>query len=196
MNSTGNSVAPDLPGETGASRAACLRLAEGLRKRDPAAVREVMSLHGDRLFRSAFLMCHNIEADAQDLVQDTFVQAVKSAHLYLGKSSLHSWLHGILINVHRNFRRKQSRLIYTDDVPEPDSARDPEPSGTEFEITPAGLTRALGNLSDEHREVVILYYFNGMTTAQIAQQTGTTLGTAKSRLHYAVKELRQALQKS
>ncbi|MDI6773986.1 MAG: RNA polymerase sigma factor [Verrucomicrobiota bacterium] len=194
---------PEAPGDSAApggeedpgSRSRDAELADGLKRRDPVAIREVMTLYGDRLLRSAYLMCGRSEADAQDLAQDTFVQAVRSAGSFLGRSSLYSWLHGILINVSRNFRRKQSRLIYAADLPEPAIESAGRDSGSDTDATPAALMQALRGLSDEHRDAVILYYFNGMNVPEIAEQTGVSLGTAKSRLHYAVKHLRRALQK-
>ena len=59
------------------------QLVQGLRSQDPGAVQELVAAHGDRLFRSACLLCGN-EAEAQDLVQETFLQAVRSAQRFGG----------------------------------------------------------------------------------------------------------------
>ena len=55
------------------------------------------------------------------------------------------------------------------------------------------LAAALGALSLDHREVVVLRYFNDFTVDQIAARTGTGAGTVKSRLHYALRHLREAM---
>ena len=171
-------------------------LIDGLRRRDPDAIKEMMQTHGDRLYRSAYLLSGSHEADAKDLVQDALVQAVRSAPSFLGKSSLYTWLHGILINVHRNAVRKKGRLRYTQNIPEPEAApapaHDEEPGA---DISPEALTQALQQLSPDHREVILLYYFNNMTVPEIARHAGLSLGTAKSRLFYAVRELRRVLRK-
>ncbi len=55
---------------------------------------ELIESYGDRLLRSACLLCGD-ETEAQDLVQETFVQALKSAHRFRGDSAVYTWLHGI-----------------------------------------------------------------------------------------------------
>src|SRR5580658_9427052 len=68
--------------------------------KDPPAVglHELIEAHGDRLLRSAYLMCDD-RAEAQDLVQETLLQAFKSAHRFRGDSEVYTWLHGILRNL-------------------------------------------------------------------------------------------------
>ncbi len=57
----------------------------------------------------------------------------------------------------------------------------------------ARLTKAMQKLSQEHREVLILRYFESMKIQEIARQTGVSSGTVKSRLHYAVRCLEQLI---
>src|SRR6266446_3726570 len=74
-------------------------------------LQELIESYGDRLLRSACLLCGD-ETEAQDLVQETFVQALKSAHRFRGDSAVYTWLHGILLNVCRRHLRKQKRLVF------------------------------------------------------------------------------------
>jgi RNA polymerase sigma-70 factor, ECF subfamily len=84
------------------------QLVQGLRSRDPGAVRELVVSHGDRLFRSACLLCGD-RAEAQDLVQETLLQAVRSGPRFRGCSSVYTWLHGILLNLTRHYYRDRKR---------------------------------------------------------------------------------------
>ena len=59
----------------------------GLKQRDPKAMEALINVYGDRLFRSAFLLC-GVETDARDLVQDTLIEAVKSAPRFRGRSAV------------------------------------------------------------------------------------------------------------
>lgn len=77
------------------------KLVRALRDRDPAAAEELLSGHGERLLRSAFLLCGS-ESEAQDLVQETFLQALRCVGRFRGQSGLHTWLHGILLNLSRH----------------------------------------------------------------------------------------------
>src|SRR4051812_41829933 len=82
---------------------------------DSFDVQEFIDSHGDRLLRSAYLLCGN-EAEAQDLVQETLIQALASWPRFRGESALYTWLHGILLNLCRRYHRKQKRLVYDEEL--------------------------------------------------------------------------------
>ena len=158
----------------------------------PKAAEEIIEFFGNRLLRSAFVLSKN-EADAQDLVQDTFIEAIKSADKFRGDSGLYTWLYGILFNLNRNFQRK-NRPIYTDDIPEksiPSNAA----SSIDNKISANILMDAIKKLPDTHREIIILRYYEHMKIEAIAVRIGINKGTVKSRLHYAVKYLRKIIPK-
>jgi RNA polymerase sigma factor (sigma-70 family) len=159
---------------------------------DTSAVEELVCLYGDRLLRSAYLLCGN-EADAQDLVQDTLILAFRNACRFRGKSAFYTYLHGILLNLTRHYHRKRKRIVYTDQPPElaspePSVSRDPD-----ADVASSALMDAIWQLSSAHREVIILRYYEGMKIHDIARRVGVTKGTVKSRLHYAVSHLRQLI---
>src|SRR5882724_2767444 len=87
------------------------QLITALKGQDPGAVSELVNVYGDRLLRSAFALCGN-EADAQDIVQDTFLQAIRSVHRFQGRSTVYTWLHAILLNLTRHYHRDRERLVY------------------------------------------------------------------------------------
>jgi len=163
-----------------------------MRGGDTAAVEELVRLYGNRLLRSAYLLCGN-ETDAQDLVQDTLILAVRSARRFRGKSALYTWLHGILLSLTRHYHRKRKRIVYTD---EPPTQRIPAPSHSDradVEAASSVLADAIRRLSGPHREVIILRYYEGMKIHEIARHIGVTKGTVKSRLHYATRRLRELI---
>ena len=77
------------------------QLVQGLRSQELGAAQELVASHGDRLFRFACLLCGD-QAEAQDLVQETLLQAVRSAPRFRGCSTVYTWLHGILLNLTRS----------------------------------------------------------------------------------------------
>src|SRR5206468_2289903 len=90
------------------------KLISALATQDPEAIEQVVHAYGDRLLRAASLLCGN-EADAQDLVQETFVQALGSVHRFRGHASIYTWLRAILLNLTRHYHRSRTRLVYDDE---------------------------------------------------------------------------------
>src|SRR5436190_18092236 len=153
-------------------------------------LQELIDSCGDRLLRSACLLCGDA-TEAQDLVQETFVQALKSAHRFRGDSAVYTWLHGILLNLCRRHLRKQKRLVFDEALEE---TVQPSPANhLDQDFCATRLAQAIQNLSPDHREVIVLRYYENLKIAEIARQTGVSKGTVKSRLHYAVRHLEQLI---
>jgi RNA polymerase sigma-70 factor (ECF subfamily) len=168
------------------------KLIAAFRSRDPEALGELVELYGDRLFRSACLLCGN-ETDAQDLVQDTFVEAVRSAHRFGGRSTIYTWLHAILLNLARHHHRRK-KIVGNVELDEGEIAVMPEgPAQSDLEIANSALAGALQQLSAAHREVLLLRYYEHLKIHEIATHLNVSKGTVKSRLHYALAELQQRL---
>jgi len=169
------------------------QLISALRGRDPAVLQELVNSCGHRLLRSAFLLCGN-EADAQDLVQDTFLQAFQSAHRFRGGSSIYTWLHAILLNLSRHYHRDRKRLVYNDELARKDRPLSQEgPHQLDANMASLALSDALQRLSEPHREVLILRFYEDMKIHEIAAHLRTSQGTIKSRLHYAIAEMQKLL---
>ena len=169
------------------------QLVRALRSQDPEAVRELVAAYGDRLFRSACLLCGD-EAEAPVLVQETFLQAVRAAHRFGGRSSVYTWLHGILLNLTRHYHRDRKRMIYDEALARQETAVvEEQPSRLDFEVASRALADALRQLSGPHREVLVLRYYEEMKLHEIAAHLGISRGTVKSRLHYAIAEMRRRL---
>jgi RNA polymerase sigma-70 factor, ECF subfamily len=160
-----------------------------------AAVMDLQALlaeHGDRLFRSAYLLCGD-ETEAQDLVQETLLQALKSGHRFRGDSAIYTWLHGILRNLSHRHLRKQKHLVFEESLVLKESFQTSPGHTSDQDFCAAKLAQALQALSAEHREVVVLRYYENLKLEEIARQTGASRGTVKSRLFYAVRSLEQLM---
>jgi RNA polymerase sigma factor (sigma-70 family) len=170
-------------------------LVAALKGRDSAAIEALIETHGTRLLRSATLLCGN-ETNAQDLVQDTFVEAFRSVHRFRGQASLYTWLHSILLNLTRHYRRESKRLVYDNELAAQEGlASDEQPSALDLECATTELTRALRQLSNSHREVLVLRFYEHMKINEMARHLGVSNGTVKSRLHYAIREMQQLFPK-
>jgi len=169
------------------------KLVAALKGRDSAAIEALIETHGNRLLRSATLLCGD-ETNAQDLVQDAFVEAFRSVHRFRGQASLYTWLHSILLNLTRHHRRDSQRLVYDNELAAREvSVLEERPSALDFESAAAELARALRQLSDSHREVLVLRYYEHMKIHELARHLGVSKGTVKSRLHYAIREMQKIL---
>jgi RNA polymerase sigma-70 factor (ECF subfamily) len=169
------------------------QLVQGLRSQDPRAVQEMVASHGDRLFRSACLLCGD-QAEAQDLVQETLLQAVRSGPRFRGSSSVYTWLHGILLNLTRHYHRDRKRMVYDEELVRQETGPPEEnPNRLDVEMTTGALTDVLGGLSGPHQEVLILRFYEDMKIHEIATHLGISKGTVKSRLHYALAEMQRRL---
>lgn len=159
-----------------------------LRNSDATAWDAVVELHGQRLLRSAYLLTGG-SGEAEDLMQETLLQAARSIQRFRGDSGLYTWLHGILLNLTRAHQRRSARTVYTES-PEPTEVAPAEQGQhLDAETTAAAVLAALRQLTPEHREVVVLHYYEQLPVEEIAGRVGVGAGTVKSRLHYARQQL-------
>jgi RNA polymerase sigma-70 factor (ECF subfamily) len=170
-----------------------------LQKGQMEAVHILVNRCGNRLFKAAFLLCQG-ESEAQDLVQETLYQALKSMKKFKGASSVYTWLYGILLNVNRQYRRKKKFLhlpgfsphVKSDD--NIDIQREIE-QDLDMEKVYSTVLSLLKTLAPRHREVLVLRYFEDLKIKEIAEILAVSPGTVKSRLHYATSYLRKKIPK-
>jgi RNA polymerase sigma-70 factor (ECF subfamily) len=137
--------------------------------------------------------------DAEEILQEAFLQAWKQADRYdRSRSSVSNWLS--LIARSRAIDRLRSRKVMerTAVAAQVEKGRsDESPKGVANVLMSERRQRlraALAELPAEQREVIELAFFKGMTQSEISGQTGTPLGTVKTRTLLAMKKLRKALQ--
>jgi RNA polymerase sigma-70 factor, ECF subfamily len=130
---------------------------------------------------------------ADDLAQETLVEAWRSLARFDGRCRFSTWLYGILRHRFLKGRRQQHAVGLSASAalrPEPSTADTPDHSA-EVSEDARRVRQAVACLPDEHRLVVELRFFAGATLDEIAAALGCPLGTVKSRLHYALDKLRQ-----
>ncbi len=127
---------------------------------------------------------------ADDLVQDTLERAWNKYHLWRQGSDLRAWLFAIMHNVFVNqLRSRRQELEQPMEEPPSPAVRASQPDNLEL----ADLQRALGRLSPEHREVLMLVAVEQMKYEEVARTLGVPAGTVMSRLSRARERLRQQL---
>ena len=171
------------------------------RSGDGEAFGELFREHGDRLLRQAIGLCGDAGA-AEDLVQETFVEAWRCVPRYHGGCRFFTWLCSILIHRHRNARRKRWPSPFSflfggeRDSAEEFVARIPDPGRTPGEhseqMDHAGrVLRSLAGLPPKQREVVYLRFYAEDSLEGIAAALGCPIGTVKSRLFQGLERLRR-----
>ncbi len=159
----------------------------------------------DRLFRAALFLTSSTTV-AEDLVQDTFLVAVKSLKSFQGRSAIYTWLYGILYNKYRQWLRRRDKHVISLDAPgdgadDRGSARGdtltsdvPQPlDAIQSEETAQQVRRAIETLSPDHRAVVTMRFVDGLPYKEISRIVGSPVGTIKSRMHYALAALADIL---
>ena len=169
-----------------------------------AAFCRLVEEHQARLFRQALAMCRDRHA-AEDLVQETLVEAWKSLSRYNHTCRLSTWLYSILLHRHQKaLRRARSRPalsepLSADTGDEGDAstqkrleASDPSPmEAMARQETRAGLRQAIDAMPETLREVIRLRFFGDASLREIGEVLDIPLGTVKSRLHNGLEKLRQ-----
>jgi RNA polymerase sigma-70 factor (ECF subfamily) len=125
---------------------------------------------------------------ADDLVQDTLERAVRKFHLWR-PGDLRAWLFSIMHNVFVN-QLKARKIAYEVEID--DNIAAPIPTATPMDLL--DLDRALGLISPEQREVVLLVALEDMTYAEVARALGVPIGTVMSRLSRGRERLRRLME--
>ncbi len=163
------------------------------RSGEERAFHQLIDRHSERLFRLAFRLV-GTTADAEDVVQETFMGAFEHMEAFEGRATVKTWLTRILTRQAARCHRRRSRK----------GTMPLEPLKVGFNARPVSLSedanrrmdveRALQDLSPEHREVVVLREFEGMSYAEMAETLGVPQGTVESRLHRARRNLQHVLR--
>ena len=158
---------------------------------DEQAVREAYAAHAGELYGFA-LRCLGEPTLAEEAVQETFLRAWRAAERFDPEvGSRRTWLFAIARNVIIDSQRSRAarRHGFTP-APEVDTEHDP----LEQTLLAWQVEEALRRIGDEHRVVLIETYFRARPYAEVAFDLGVPEGTVKSRVFYALRALRNALE--
>jgi RNA polymerase sigma-70 factor, ECF subfamily len=166
---------------------------------DAEAFGEVYRAYATRLLRQAMTLCGN-ETLAEELAQDTLVEAWKCLRRYNGRCAFFTWLCAILLNRYRNTLRsnrllasifpkhEQDELANTyEKLPSPGSMPD---EAAELREQTTMVRKCIESLPAKHQQVIFLRFYVDHSLEGIAAALDCSVGTVKSRLFHALEKLR------
>jgi RNA polymerase sigma-70 factor (ECF subfamily) len=158
---------------------------------DAAAELNLYRAHVDRIWRLAYRMTGQVEL-AEEFTQDTFVRAFDRLAEFRGQSLLSTWLHAVAVSVIlnglRRIRAHSRRLIQLDGLPP--AAVACQPPDAELTLL---LHQSIDALADELRLVLVMHDLEGYKHEEIAAILDMPVGTTKTRLRRARRQLREAI---
>lgn len=159
-------------------------------------MRRAYAAHGPELYRFA-LRALGDRGAAEDVVQETFVRAWRAAERYDPQvASLRVWLFAIARNITVDHARARSARPFSGLLAEEsrhDPADDRAADQVDQMLSSWVVEEALRRLGGDHRHVIVETYLRGRPAADVAKELGVPAGTVRSRLFYALKALRVAM---
>jgi RNA polymerase sigma-70 factor (ECF subfamily) len=156
-----------------------------LRTRGEDAFDALYEAHTPALYALAMRLTGGDHGEAEDLVQESWVRAVRALSSFRAEAALRSWLCGVLVNVRRGRIKADWRTV---------DAPDEEPVADNSDPDDAlDLERAIGKLPEGARDVFVLHDVYGYTHREIAEMLSIVEGTSKSQLTRARAILRRSL---
>ena len=157
------------------------------------AFRSLADQHLDAAYRLARVVLRD-DTEAQDATHDAFVQAWRSWPSLRDPARFEAWFDRIVVNVCKDRLRRSNRFLARDISGELELPAHGDPFATTHERD--AIDQALATLSPDHRVVVALRFDRDLTVEEIARRLEIPEGTVASRLHYALRKLRDVIDTS
>lgn len=172
-----------------------LALLESLRRGEPAAFETLVVTHQHRIFSIALRMLGD-RTDAEEVAQEVFLRVYRSIRDFRGEARLGTWLYAITSHLCLNRLKSPGRWRQVGEAALARVANGhPNPGATleasELEVT---LHRAIAELDEERRMVLVLRDLHGLAYEEIAAALELPLNTVRSRLHRARMEVKERLE--
>lgn len=160
-------------------------------------VQQATEEHFVRIHRAALVLTGN-PWDADDLAQETFLEFARLSDRYEGRSSLYTYLYGILLNLERRHRRRSNlwrrklRVLWDREPAE----RTCPSAETKIEVKEwkKSLWAEVSRLPDGQRHALVLRFSEHLSYEDIADALDCPVGTVKSRIHHGLANLRENMQ--
>ncbi|MEM9645112.1 MAG: RNA polymerase sigma factor [Planctomycetota bacterium] len=159
---------------------------------DPEAIDQLLESCQGELFGYLNKMLRN-EADAEDTLQSTLIQAVKKIGWLREPSQFRPWIFRIASRNAFHLIRKSQRVNEISNFGAVEQAAQPESAPARQQDLIDQIPKWLEHLRPKGREAIILHYLKGFTTEEVANITGIPLGTAKSRISYSLACIRRQI---
>ena len=157
---------------------------------DEAAFEGLLELHGPRLLQFAQRMLQSSPESVADVTQEIWVAIYRALPRLVDASKFRPWAFRIARDrIYREYRRRRLPMQPADEA---QLAGVPESAEPELTIDREELHRCLELISPEHREALVLRFFEEMSYEDIARATGSSVGTVRSRIHYGKEALKKA----
>lgn len=149
---------------------------------------EIYEQYAQKIYYYLLALCKD-EALSEELLQETFYQAIQSIHSFKQKSSLYTWLCAIAKNSYYKYIQKNQSYLYTDKIEYFSQDQEKKPQN-QF------LYQAIDQLKSPYREIVQLHIFDGLSLVEIARRMNKSESFARVAFHRAKKMLKEVLEKN
>jgi len=165
-------------------------LIAGVLRKEEAAFRALYRRHTPHLLPMVLRMLDGMEADADDVIQDTWIAATAALRGFRHDASFRTWITGIAINRCRGLLRTRGRWTALEPVAAV-ALSPPVPLGARMD-----LERAIAALAPGYRAVLMLHDVEGYTHEEIGGMLDIAAGTSKAQLHHARRAMRALLEQT
>jgi len=184
-------------------------LVEQCRQGDPTAIERLILKYQNRIYNVVLKICADPD-DAAELTQETFVKIIENLNKFEGRSSFYTWAFRIAVNLTLNYCQRNAKLVIRSldsdegsydhqathalkELLSDDKSPDPAAMAQNKEVYEIAI-KAIRELDEPQRAVLVLRDIEGMSYARIADVLGIELGTVRSRLSRARSRLREILE--
>jgi RNA polymerase sigma-70 factor (ECF subfamily) len=157
---------------------------------DEAAFSELLALYGPRLWRFAERLTQGTREPLEDLTQEIWIAIYRSLPRLQDAAKFRAWAFRIARD--HIFQQYRRRKLATQPLEQVHLETAAEGAGEDLAVDAEQLQHCLGAIAAEHREALVLRFFEEMSYEEIARVTGASIGTVRSRIHYGKRALQIA----
>jgi len=164
---------------------------------DKAAFSEIYNQTIHTVYRTLYFLTEN-KHDLDDIVQDVYVELFKSLDKFDQTRSFQPWLYGITMKHHQSYRRKKWRKHRNEAEELKINATAQELDFSNLivdKIANQSLIADMDALSYKLKQIIVLHYINDLKQDEVSEILQIPIGTVKSRIHLALKQLRKNIRR-